>query len=208
MTPDIPFLKNPYQAKKITVIEGPDASGKSHLVRKTQLAFHHTELDLRLIRCPNNYGDAQFRNVIMSEEVGQYSSAQAFLFLADMLYAFESQIKPYLDDPKVRFIFDRFLPSSCIYQGLGLSYLDYLFREQYPDFYEAFSEAHYIYLTPTDMEAHKARITKKKGEGDTNHLDPVSDEQILKQIKTYNRFSKDHQEYGLLGSHHVDIYTV
>lgn len=205
--PQIPLLKNPRLAQKITIIEGPDGVGKTTLVNELKAAFAAEGLELRQVRCPDNRGGVKIRDVIFSQEIGEHPSAQLFLFVADMLYGFDSLVKPFLDDPNVYFLFDRFLPSTCVYQQANISYINQLLGERYPEFSKAFGDAHYIYLTPRDLESHKARLAKKQGD-EINHLDPVGDDAIRTQILNYCQFASDHQEIGLLGSRKIDVFAV
>lgn len=78
---------------------------------------------------------------------------------------------------------------------------------RYPEFTKVMSEVEYIYLSPSDFDTHKQRLAKKQGE-EINHLDPVGDEAIRKQIQDYWNFAQDHQRIGLLGSYNVKTYLV
>ena len=129
-----------------------------------------------------------------------------FLFLADFVYAFESIIKPELDNPNVHFLFDRFLPSTSIYRNASVPYLNKV-MERYVDFCNAFSKAQYVYLHPDNFEEHKKRLSSKKGE-EINHLDPVGDEAIKNQIEAYADFQHKHKMFGLLGNFNADRVSV
>lgn len=203
----INICNSPKSFEKITVIEGPDSSGKSYLVNQILEKTKNSGITFIKVRCPDNRNGANFRDVIMSEEIGHNPSAQLFLFVADMIHAFESIITPHLDDPNTKFIFDRFLPSTIIYQKTTVNYINYILGERYPEFTKAFAKAHYIYLTPRNMESHKERISKKAAE-EINHLDPISDEDIKKNILDYCDFSEQHKELGILGSKKVDVCYV
>lgn len=200
------IISNPYSTKMITIIEGPDASGKSYNVNKIKDAFADTDLELRLVRCPDNRGGAKIREVVMSEDLAKNPSALAFLFLADFLFAFESIIKPELDNPKVRFILDRMLPSTSIYQGLDIPYLNKVLGK-FEDFTNAFAKAEYLYLIPSDFEAHKKRLASRT-QDEINHLDPVGDDKIRDQIYAYNDFIHKHRLFGLLGNFNTSTIYV
>jgi thymidylate kinase len=200
------IISNPYNTKAITIIEGPDASGKTTNVNKIREAFEKTDLELRLVRCPDNRGGAKIREVIMSDDLAKNPSALAFLFLADFLFAFESIIKPELDNPKVRFILDRMLPSTAVYQNLDIPYLNKVLSK-FEDFTNAFSKAEYLYLVPNDFEAHKKRLSSKT-QDEINHLDPVGDDKIRDQIVMYNEFIHKHKLFGLLGNFNVSTIYV
>lgn len=207
MFENIPLLQNPLDSQKIIVIEGPDGTGKTTLVKELVKAFEQTDVELRTLRFPDNHGNATFRNVIMSEEMATHSGGQCFLFMADFLYTFESKIKPCLDDPKVKFLCDRFAPSTCVYQNVSLAYINALMSAGWPDFAAAFSKAQYLYLTPISLEAHKERLSKKHGD-EINHLDPVGNEAIKQQTIAYLNFFRRHQEEGLFGSFDANLFVV
>jgi thymidylate kinase len=204
----IPLVTEPENAPKITIIEGPDGSGKTTRINAIK---HHLldnkDIDLRVIRFPDNHGDAQFRKCIMSQEVADHSGAQIFLFLADFIYTFEAKIEPFLNDPKVLFLFDRFIPSTCIYQEAPIKYINDILTERYPEFAKVMSDASYVYLSPSDFDEHKARLSNKFGD-EINHLDPVGDEAIKNQIRAYWNFSQTHRRVGILGSYDVNTYSV
>lgn len=200
------LIDNPYAAKKITIIEGCDGVGKTHNVNLIKEAFAKTDKELRLVRCPDNRGGATIRNVIMSDDLSRHPEALMFLFLADFVYAFESIIKPELDNPNVYFLFDRFLPSTCIYQKVDVPYINNVLS-RYKLFYEVFSKAQYIYLHPSDFEEHKKRLSLKNGD-EINHLDPVGDTAIRDQIYTYADFQHKHKLFGLLGNFNAERVLV
>lgn len=200
------IIDNPYSASKITILEGPDGVGKSYSVNLIKEAFSKTDRDLRLVRCPDNRGGAAIRNVIMSKELEIHPDALMFLFLADFVYAFDSIIKPELDNPNVYFLFDRFIPSTCIYQKVDVSYLNKVMA-RYTELCSVFSKAQYIYLHPSDFEEHKRRLSYKKGD-EVNHLDPVGDEAIRNNISDYAEFQRKHKLFGLLGSFYAERVLV
>lgn len=204
----ITLVTDPENAPLITIIEGPDAAGKTvniNLIKSHML--DNTDIDLKVLRFPDNHGGAQFRNSIMSQEMADHAGGQIFLFLADFIYTFEAKIKPHLDNPNVRFLFDRFVPSTCIYQKASIKYINDTLSGRYPEFTNVMSNAEYCYLNPGDFEEHKNRLSKKKGD-EINHLDPVGDEAIKEQIRQYWHFSQQHRIQGLLGSYNVKTYTV
>lgn len=208
MFPELDILKENYTAAKITVIEGPDASGKSSLIKELVEVFKYKDCELRVIRLPGNHGpNVMFRDMILSDEIKNNPMCQQLLFTAEMLYVFESQIKPYLNDDKVKFVFDRFLPSTIVYQKKSLYEINRFF-EGYEEFTSCFKEAHYIYLSPQSFEIHKERILQKQKDNDTNHFDPVSDEEIKENSRSYYELSRLHKKIGLLGSKHVSIHIV
>lgn len=207
MRAPLSILSNINNMKKITIIEGPDGVGKTHLVNRIKERFGDSGKELRLVRCPDNRGGAAIRNVIMSEELGANPSALIFLFLADFVYAFDSIIKPELDNPNVHFLFDRFIPSTCVYQKADIVYINKMMEERFVEFTKAFSKAEYIYLTPSSFSEHKNRLLSKQGD-EINHLDPVGDDAIKTQISAYLNFSQKHRAFGLLGSFNAeDIYV-
>lgn len=199
-------IANPASAKKITIIEGPDGCGKTYNVNRIKEAFAKTDKELRLVRCPDNRGGATIRNVIMSDDLARHPNALMFLFLADFVYAFESIIKPELDNPNIHFLFDRFIPSTCIYQKADVPYINKV-MQRYQDFYETFSKAQYIYLHPSDFEEHKRRLSLKKGD-EINHLDPVGEVAIRDQIYAYANFQQKHRLLGLLGNFNTETVLV
>lgn len=207
----IPFPKTFHDGltddTKIFVVEGPDGAGKSTLVRKMKENYLTNRIELRQVRCPDNRGDSRIRECIMGEMIAKHPMAQAFLFMADFLLAYESVIKPELVNPQVKFIYDRYLPSTCVYQNLDLDYVNTVFKLGYPEFTETFSAARYVYLHPSDMDAHKWRLNQKSGD-EINHLDPTTDAEIKSQIDKYSAFSKRHAESNLLGSNHVEQFFV
>lgn len=205
--PSLKLLDNPKASAKITVIEGPDGVGKTTIVREAIKRFEEHGLELRVVRCPDNRGGAVIRDCIMSKELEENPSGQMFLFLADFLLGYEKLIKPYLDDPKIFFVLDRFIPSTCLYQHVALDYINLIMSEQFKDFTQAFSTARYVYLTPGDFDEHKKRLAQKKGD-EVNHLDPVGDEAIYRQVDAYTKFAHHHRHNGLLGSKIVDIVEV
>lgn len=204
----IQLVTEPENAPLITIIEGPDGTGKTTQINLIRDHFKdNPEYELHVLRFPDNHGGAQFRNSIMSQEMAENPGGQIFLFLADFIYTFEAKIKPHLNNPKIRFLFDRYLPSTCIYQQATTGYVNNILMGRYPEFTEVMGKAQYIYLTPTDFEEHKARLAKKSGD-EVNHLDPVGDESIKTQIRAYWEFSRKHQRQGLLGSYDVKTYHV
>ena len=205
--PSADLLPQLFHDTRILVLEGPDGVGKTTLVNKIK-AFHvYTDLEVVQVRCPDNRGDAAIRACILGETIAAFPMAQAFLFMADFLLAYESVIKPKLDDPRVVFLFDRFIPSTCLYQKLELDYLNQVFEAGYPEFAEAFSLAKYVYLHPGNLDTHRERLAKKQGE-EVNHLDPKSDDEVMRQIMNYYMFSLAHEDKGLLGSRRVERLIV
>lgn len=205
----ITLVTEPENAPLITVIEGPDGVGKSTQIRQIQehVFTNHRDIALITLRYPDNHGEAEFRRLIMSSELAQHPYGQIFLFLADFVYTFEAKIKPHLDNPSVRFLFDRFIPSTCIYQRADIRYINHLLMDRYPDFTAVMKDAEYCYLNPSDFEKHKERLAKKQGD-EINHLDPVGEQAILTQIRDYWFFAHDQRKQGLLGSYNVKTYNV
>lgn len=192
---------------KITIIEGPDGCGKSTMVRNLKEG-EHDGIDLRVIRFPDNHGKINFRDLILSKEMQPCQSAAAFLFISDFIYTFDTQITPYLDDDNVAFVFDRFIPSTCVYQGMTADWFNALFGlDQFKRFTDVFAEAYYIYLMPPSFDELKRRLSLKTGD-EINYLDPVGDAAIQAQVEAYSAFSHNHRVYGLLGSKNVHTLTL
>lgn len=196
---------------KILIIEGPDGVGKSTCLSKIKDASSLGK-DVRVLRFPENHPNLvgeqseglPFRNMIMSPDVDKYPGATAFLFLADFVTSFEAHIQPYLNDPNVVFLLDRFLPSTAIYQRLDLHWINQIFKiPNFKAFWDCFSEAHYVYLQAPSFDVLKTRLEQKRG-GERNRLDPVDDVAIQKQIFDYNAFVHTHIHLGIFGSRLVE----
>lgn len=187
---------------KITIIEGCDAVGKSTLVREI-MDNAPKSLNVRLLRFPDDRGNVKIRSTLFNSDVTDHRLASVFLFLADFTHAYEQYIKPYLDDRSTIFIFDRFIPSTCVYQKLTAHWMNVLFSDhKFKDFVSCFEDARYVYLHPLDLDAHKKRLSKKMGE-DTNKYDPTTDKEILDQINGYRLFIEGQDRLGLLGSRYI-----
>jgi hypothetical protein len=69
------------------------------------------------------------------------------------------------------------------------------------------AHAHYLYLDPVNIDAHKARLMSKKGE-EVNYLDPQTDEAMMEQIYSYREIANETASVGILGSTNVRIFGV
>lgn len=207
MITQLPLFLEVKNRPKITILEGPDSCGKTYNVKQALEHAKNIGLDLRYVRCPDNRIGAPIRETLFSDTLREHPMAQAFLFMADFLLAYEMEIKPHLDNPDVFFIFDRFLPSTCVYQGLSLDYVNRVFCEQYPEFTAAFAGAQYIYLNPGDLNKHTWRMSQKASE-EINHLDPKTQQEVFAQIRKYRTFAGHHKHNGLLGSRNASIVDV
>ena len=198
------ILDNPHSAAKITILDGPDGTGKTTYINELKKRFEETGLELRTLRFPDNRGDAHIRDVIMSEDIAQNPSAQMFLFFADMLLAFERDIQPYIHNQNVRFVLDRFLPSTMVYQHIDLDFINSTFGLLYPEFVKTFRYAHYIYLMPNSLDELKERIASKQGV-EKNHFDPTTTLVMKNQVIDYWNIISSHKEKGILGSYSAEI---
>lgn len=202
------LMEHPEWASRITVIDGPDGVGKSYWLKKIKEAFDaNPKYTLITMRFPENYPGAAFRDLILSKQIEKVSAPQLLLFAADFLYGFETIIKPALSDPNTLIVIDRFLPSTCVYQGASLSYMNDLFKGHYPEFVDAFRRAEYIYLTPADDEVHRQRLLSKTSD-EINHFDPTTEAQRRQQIRAYWNLSLEHASIGMLESYDVKTYAV
>ena len=204
---DIPFYDSIDEImsspSKITVIEGCDSVGKSTMI-STLVKDLSKRYIVKILRFPDDRGDVKIRSTLFNSDISTHRSASIFLFLADFTHAFEQYVKPYLKDPDTIFIFDRFIPSAAIYQNVTTRYINNAFDcSRLDPMVEAMGDVSYVYMIPTDMESHKARVNKKMGEGDTNCYDPVSDKDIRDKIDSYNKFIESHRTNGILGSRHI-----
>ena len=200
----IEILKNP---PKILIIEGPDGVGKSFSINQMDGILSRTH-EVHVLRFPDNRGDIGLRTAILESDMSRFNLGMVFLFLADFVNAYEQYIRPHLNDPEVIFIFDRFIPSSCIYQKVTIDWINRIFSlPQFHDFFETMMTAQYLYLIPSDMNSHKKRLAQKKGD-ELNILDPVGDEQIQRQIINYREFMLKHITQKLLGSDRVTEISV
>ena len=193
---------------KITILEGPDAVGKSTLCRTITDLIETSGSNVKVLRFPDNRGDVNIRKTLFESDMNTYRLGSMFLFLADFVHAFEQYVQPHLDDPKVKFIFDRFIPSVGVYQGLSPMYINSIFApSKFDHFFEHMMQARYIYLMPGDIEQHQKRLASKAGE-DLNSYDPVTVDEIVSQIEQYKQFIRKHTEYKLLGSDKIQVITV
>jgi thymidylate kinase len=184
----------PVSFNKITVIEGPDGVGKTTFIRQVQDEMIAGGKDVRIIRFPDNRRSLTFRDMIMSADAGRHPSVEVFLFLADFVYTLQSEVMPYLDDDNVIFLFDRFVPSSCIYQNVTrLSVREIFEKTQPPEVLELLGKIDYLYLFPKSVNDLTARLASKRHE-DLNRLDPKTVEHTEAQFNKYHQFVNEHIE--------------
>lgn len=188
--------------KKIMIIEGPDGSGKSTLIK-----YMESELgkvyNVVVLRFPDDRGDVSIRSTLFNSDIAKYKDAAPYLFMADFAHAIEQYIVPKLNDANTLFIFDRFIPSLCVYQSIDLQRFNTMFYTNslrtlqacYPDIVT-------IYLTPSSLDAHRARLFTKSCI-DNNSYDPTTDAEIINQVNLYSAFIQQHEVRGIFGSHDV-----
>jgi thymidylate kinase len=203
------WLLNP---SKITIFEGPDSSGKTTLIDKICTYFKDTDYKVHRLSFPGNRADLNLRDLILKSDMSKNRLGSVFLFLADFTHTFETEIKPYLDDPKVIFICDRLFSSTLVYQNCTINWLNRIFQynHTFSEFVKVLGEAKYFYLAPNldNLTAHMERINNKKLANDTNSYDPVNYNDIIKNIMDYNHISTQQTEQGILGSFDVNILKV
>jgi thymidylate kinase len=187
---------------KITVVEGPDGAGKTTAIRRLKEEYGE---DLIVLRCPDNRGKSTIRDILLNDPFEDSPVTQKLLFAADFALLFDRDIKPHLDKPNVRFVLDRFIPSTIVYQGLDLSelqHLDFLWTDEMT---QACSQMVYVYLIPT-VEVAIARLTKRAEE--RNHLDSVDEAVVKSRIDAYTWMAELQRDMGLMGSKIAHIHRV
>lgn len=202
------WLNNP---NKITVFEGPDSSGKSTLVGKLEETLRERGYIVKRLSFPGNRADVNLREIILNSDMNKNTLGSVFLFLADFVHTYESEVLPYVNDNNVIFIFDRFIPSTAIYQLVSLGWINTVLS--HPKFYGfkyTFSHAHYFYLNPNDenFDAHMERVAKRKKVGDVNYLDPNTVSEIMSNIEKYRSICEAHRKIGICGSTSVTVIDV
>lgn len=196
-------------SSKITIIEGPDCAGKTHAIQNLKNTIGD-EIELIVLRFPDNRADVPIRDLLFQSSMTDYRMGAAFLFLADFLHGFEKDILPKIDNPNVRFVFDRFVPSLCVYQDFSLNILNRIFEmDKFAKFAEIMRDAHYIFLNPVDKKRHLERVASSKKNNDRNAYDPETWAEIEDNINVYQWFfgvsAKDH---SILGSTNITTIEV
>ncbi len=193
---------------KILIIEGPDAVGKSTLVRQIKDHFEQKGKDLRVIAYPGNRDDVRFRDILLNSDAQNYPEHHVFVFLADFVFTFEKYVYPYLDNPDVLFIFDRYIPSTCVYQDLTMQFLNsILSHEKFTKFFNGMSKSKYLYLIPENTQNHLKRLSMKKGD-EINHFDPKSLDEVKLNVQKYTEIAQLHLHTKPIGSDNVTVLAV
>lgn len=175
------------------VIEGPDSVGKSWIVNKIQNNFAE-KIDFP--RFPDNRDDVGIRNILFQTKMSKYRSASPFLFMADFVYWWESQMSNRVTHNS-KMVWDRGLPSLVVYQNLDPAWIvDALtVRTNLPEFRKFLSEIDYVFLNPVDMDSYFKRLASKSVD-DTNAYDPDSTEAVYQNIESYREVAKKIQDFG------------
>jgi thymidylate kinase len=198
-----------YLTARYVVVEGPDYVGKSTFVRDLHLDLGMTEEIVKLA-FPANREDVPIRDLLFNSVMNDYRSGAAFLFMADFVLAHDLNIKPRRRDGNLKFILDRFVPTLCVYQKVPLVELNSFFSKipALDEFMEDMSQAHYVFLDPTDLDSHLGRMRSRLKQGDTNSYDPTTIEDVKTQIEDYRKFVSEAYTHGILGSKRIDVIGV
>lgn len=195
---------------KILIIEGPDGVGKSKLIQDIVRynSDHENKKDLRVIAYPGNRDDVPIRSILLDSSVSDHEDCHVFFFLADFVFTFEKYILPYLNNSNTVFIFDRYIPSTCIYQNVTMEYVNsILSHPKFSAFFEGMMQATYLYLLPGKPAEHLVRLSKKRG-SEINRFDPKTVNEVKQNVDAYCEIASKHQTTKLIGSTKVVVVEV
>ena len=197
---------------KLTIVEGPDGSGKTTYINKMRHNLDDPE-NIVVMRYPDNREDVPIRDLLFNSSMTEHRMGSAFLFLADFLHGFEKDVLPRIGEPGIHFVFDRHIPSMLIYQGIPLHAFNMLINSMFDlsKFVWFMRKAEYIYLKPKDLPTHIARLQSKYKTGDTNAYDPKEDDHggIVENLFKYRDFFENGMtRLGILGSYNLKTIEV